>query len=65
VGRQCPTEAVARVFGELAASDLSGVSPAFAQEKLSETARRFLDLVVLPTLLRALFGEIWLPCARK
>jgi len=57
MGRQRPTEAVARVFGELAASDAIGVSPAFAQEKLPETARRFLDLVVLPMLMRALFGE--------
>ena len=57
MGRQRPTEAVARVFGELAASDPIGASPAFAQEKLPETARRFLDLVVLPMLVRALFGE--------
>jgi hypothetical protein len=57
MGRQRPTEAVARVFGELAASDAIGASPAFAQEKLPETARRFLDLVVLPMLVRALFGE--------
>jgi AcrR family transcriptional regulator len=57
MGRRRPTEAVARIFGELAASDAIGASPAFAQEKLLETARRFLDLVVLPMLLRALFGE--------
>jgi AcrR family transcriptional regulator len=57
MGRQRPTEAVARVFGELAGSDDIGASPAFAPEKLQETARRFLDLVVLPMLVRALFGE--------
>jgi AcrR family transcriptional regulator len=57
MGRQRPTEAVARVFGELATSDAIGASPAFAQEKLLDTARRFLDLVVLPMLVRALFGE--------
>jgi AcrR family transcriptional regulator len=57
MGRERPTEAVARVFGELAASDDIKASPAFAPEKLSETARRFLDLVVLPMLVRALFGE--------
>ena len=57
MGRQRPTEAVARVFGELAASDPIGASPAFAQERLPETARKFLDLVVLPMLVRALFGE--------
>jgi hypothetical protein len=41
----------------VAASDAIGSSPAFAQDKLMETARRFLDLVVLPMLMRALFGE--------
>jgi hypothetical protein len=41
----------------LAANDDIGASPAFAPEKLPETARRFLDLVVLPMLVRALFGE--------
>src|SRR5271156_2217426 len=57
MGRQRPTEAVARVFEELAGCDDIGASPAFAPEKLPETARRFLDLVVLPMLVRALFGE--------
>src|SRR5271154_945128 len=57
IGRERPTEAVARVFDELAGCDDIGASPAFAPEKLPETARRFLDLVVLPMLVRALFGE--------
>ena len=57
MGRERPTQAVARVFGELAATGDIGVSPVFAPEKLPETARRFLDLVVLPMLVRALFGE--------
>src|SRR4029077_14670211 len=57
MGRQRQIEAVSGVFAELAASDAIGASPAFAQEKLPETARRFLDLVVLPMLVRALFGE--------
>jgi AcrR family transcriptional regulator len=57
MGRACPTEAVARLFGEWAASGDVGGSPAFAADKLPETARRFLDLVVLPMLVRALFGE--------
>ena len=57
MGRERPTQAVARVFGELARTDAIGASPAFAPEKLPETARRFLDLVVLPMLVRALFGE--------
>jgi AcrR family transcriptional regulator len=57
MGRERPTEAVARLFDEIARSDDIGASPAFAAEKLPETARRFLDLVVLPMLVRALFGE--------
>ena len=57
MGRERPTEAVARIFGELAAAGAVGGSPAFAPEQLAETARRFLDLVVLPMLVRALFGE--------
>jgi AcrR family transcriptional regulator len=57
MGRQRQIEAVAGVFGELAATDAIGVSPAFAHDRLTETARRFLDLAVLPMLMRALFGE--------
>jgi AcrR family transcriptional regulator len=57
MGRERKTEAVTRVFAEFAGSDDIGASPAFAPERLPETARRFLDLVVLPMLVRALFGE--------
>jgi AcrR family transcriptional regulator len=58
MGRERPTEAVARVFGELDASDGIGVAaPAFTADRLLDTAGRFLDLVVLPMLVRALFGE--------
>jgi AcrR family transcriptional regulator len=57
MGRERPKEAVARIFGELAASSEIGAWPAFSPEKLRDTARRFLDLVVLPMLMRALFGE--------
>jgi AcrR family transcriptional regulator len=57
MGRQRQIEAVAAVFGELAATDTIGSLSAFAPDKLQETARRFLDLAVLPMLMRALFGE--------
>jgi AcrR family transcriptional regulator len=57
MGRQRQIEAVASVFGELAAIDAVGALSAFAPENLQETARRFLDLAVLPLLMRALFGE--------
>jgi AcrR family transcriptional regulator len=57
MGRQRQIEAVAAVFGELVAIDAIGASAAFAPDRLMETARRFLDLAVLPMLMRALFGE--------
>jgi AcrR family transcriptional regulator len=57
MGRQRQIDAVATFLGELAGSGELGASPAFAAEKLHETARRFLDLAVLPMLMRALFGE--------
>jgi AcrR family transcriptional regulator len=57
MGRERKAEAVARLFAEFAGSDDIGASPAFAPDRLQETARRFLDLVVLRMLVRALFGE--------
>jgi len=57
VGRECPTEAVTHVFAEIAQSDDIGATPGFAPHQLRETARRYLDLVVLPMLVKALFGE--------
>jgi AcrR family transcriptional regulator len=57
VGRERPAEAVSRVFAEFAGSSGLAATPAFAPDRLTETARRFLDLAVAPMLLRALFGE--------
>ena len=58
MGRERPTEALTHVFRELAACDDGiGASPAFAPRNLPDTVRRFLDLVVLPMMVRALFGE--------
>jgi AcrR family transcriptional regulator len=57
MGRERKAEAVTRVFAEFAGSDDIGTSPAFAPDRLAETARQFLDLVVLRMLVRALFGE--------
>ena len=48
-------EVVARHLGEMTQSDPLGSLPAFAPERLATTARIFLDLVVVPFLLRALF----------
>ena len=57
MGRERPAEAVIRALAEVARSDDIGAAPAFAPDRLPETARRFLDLMVLPILVRALFGE--------
>lgn len=53
--RELSTEVAARYLGEMAQSDQLGSLPAFAPERLATTARFFLDLVVVPFLLRALF----------
>ena len=57
MARERKSEAVAHVFAEFAGSDDIGASPAFAPHRLPDTARQFLDLVVLRMLVRALFGE--------
>jgi AcrR family transcriptional regulator len=53
--RELSTEVAARYLGEMTHSDQLGSLPAFAPERLATTARIFLDLVVVPFLLRALF----------
>ena len=53
--RDLSTEVAARHLGEMTQSDPLGSLPAFAPERLATTARIFLDLVVVPFLLRALF----------
>jgi hypothetical protein len=47
----------ARLLGELTQSDELGKLPPFAPERLTSTAQFFLDLIVIPILVRALFGE--------
>jgi AcrR family transcriptional regulator len=54
MGRERGTEAVAQLLGELPESDQL---PAFAADRRAATARHFIDLVLLPMLIRALFGE--------
>jgi len=53
--RELSTEVAARHLGEMTQSDQLGLLPAFAPERLATTARFFLDLAVVPFLLRALF----------
>jgi AcrR family transcriptional regulator len=53
--RQLSTEVAARLLAEMAQSGELATLPAFAPERLAATARFFLDLVVVPMLLRGLF----------
>ena len=57
MGRERQAEAVSRLLAEFAESEPTRPLPAFAAHRLPETAQRFLNLTVLPLMLRALFGE--------
>ncbi len=57
MARERGNETVAKLLGELARSDEMAALPAFAPEHLAATARRFTEMVVLPIVMRALFGE--------
>ena len=51
------SEAVGRLLGEVAETDAMGGLPAFAADRRATTAYQFIELIVLPMLMRALFGE--------
>jgi len=55
--QQLSTEVAVGFLGEMAKSDDIGALPAFAPYRIAVTARIFLDLVVLPMLLRGLFEQ--------
>ena len=55
--QQLSTEVAVGFLGEMAKSDDIGALPAFAPDRIAVTARIFLDLVVLPMLLRGLFEQ--------
>jgi len=57
MARERGMEAVAGILGELARSDGTPPLAAFAADHLPATTRRFIDMVLLPMLLRALLGE--------
>jgi AcrR family transcriptional regulator len=57
MARERGAEAVARLLSEAAQTDELGMLPAFAPGRLPETTRVFQDLVFMPLLIRALFGE--------
>jgi AcrR family transcriptional regulator len=53
--QQVSTEVAVGFLSEMAQSDEIGTLPAFAPDRIALTARAFLDLIVLPMLLRGLF----------
>src|SRR5580704_8424653 len=55
--RRRSEEVVGKLLAEAAQSDALGALPAFAPERAATTARFFIDLVVWPIVVRALFGE--------
>jgi AcrR family transcriptional regulator len=57
MARRRGEETVGRVLGEVAQSDGLGSLPAFAPERLATTTHFFVDLVFIPMIMRALFGE--------
>lgn len=56
IARDRKVEAVSRLLVDFAQSERM-TPPAFAPDRVSDTAFRFLSLTVLPMLVRALFGE--------
>ena len=56
MGRERAAQAVARLLAE-AANDELGTLPVFAPKRVTTTTQFFLDLVLRPLVVRALFGE--------
>ena len=57
MGRERGTDAFAQLLSELAQSDEMRSLSAFAADRRAATARYFIELIVLPMMMRALFGE--------
>ena len=57
MGRERGSEIVGRLLGEVARSDERWALPAFTAARRAALARYFTELIVLPMLMRALFGE--------
>jgi AcrR family transcriptional regulator len=57
MARERGAEVIARLLGEAAQSDELATLPAFAPQRLAQTAWLFQNVVVLPLLMRAIFGE--------
>jgi AcrR family transcriptional regulator len=57
MARQRGEDTLRRILAEMTQFDELGALPAFGPVQLATTAHFFVDLVVMPILLRALFGE--------
>ena len=57
MARERGRESIAQLLGEFAKSDEMEALPAFAPDRLPATARVFADLILLPMIMRGLFGE--------
>jgi hypothetical protein len=57
MARERGEDTIRRVLSEVAQSDEREALPAFRPEQLAATTHFFVDLVVMPMVLRALFGE--------
>jgi AcrR family transcriptional regulator len=57
IAREHGAQAVGRLLSKAASSGDLGKLPAFAPDRVATTSRFFLDLVLLPMLMRALHGE--------
>jgi hypothetical protein len=57
IERQRGEETVGQVLGEVAQADGLNSLPAFAPDRLATTTHFFVDLVFIPMIMRALFGE--------
>jgi AefR-like transcriptional repressor, C-terminal domain len=57
MARQRGEDTIRRVLSEVVQSDGRDALPAFRPEQLAATTHFFVDLVVMPLVLRALFGE--------
>jgi AcrR family transcriptional regulator len=57
MARHRAEETVARLVREAAQADTYATLPAFSPDRLAETTRFFIDLVIFPLMIRALFGE--------
>jgi AcrR family transcriptional regulator len=57
MARERGRQSVTRLLAEMAQADGLGALPAFGPERIATTTLFFLDLVILPLLIRALLGE--------